>query len=60
MMMVMVVMPTRHYDDPGNDPAIGVVMVVVRAGLGRAAGEGDRRGHEGQSQDADGTDHAIS
>jgi hypothetical protein len=29
MMVVMVMTPTRRYDDPGNDPAIGVMMVVV-------------------------------
>jgi hypothetical protein len=29
VVVVMVMVPTRRYDDPGYDPAIGVVMVVV-------------------------------
>ena len=29
MMVVVMMVPARRYHDPGNDPAIGVVMVVV-------------------------------
>jgi hypothetical protein len=56
-MAVAVVSPAHHRRGGGR---CGVMVAVMDAGLSRAAGEGDRRGDEGDGDSVNGTDHAIS